>query len=56
MAQNLALAPGLLWLMRRDVASQVWDILLLRQACREPAGLVLMEVLDLVEQYIEDTQ
>ena len=46
----------LLWLMRRDVASQVRDILLLGQARREPAGLVLMEVLDLVEQYIENTQ
>jgi len=45
----------LLWLMRREVASQVRDVILLGQAHREPAGIVLSEQLELAEQYTEDT-
>ena len=42
--------------MRREVATQVRDIILLGQACREPPGAILLELLELAEQYTEDTQ
>ena len=38
----------LLWLMRREVATQVRDIILLGQVRREPPGAVLLELLKLV--------
>jgi len=46
----------LLWLMRQEVATQVCDIILLGHARREPPGAVLLELLELAEQYTEDTQ
>jgi len=46
----------LLWLMRLEVAGQVRDVILLGQARREPAGMVLSQLLELAEQYTEDTQ
>ena len=46
----------LLLLMRREVATLVCDIILLGQACREPPGVILLELLELAEQYTEDTQ
>ena len=45
----------LLWLMGRDVASQVRDVILLGQARRELAGMVLSELLELATQYTEGT-
>jgi len=36
----------LLWLMRREVASQVRDVILLGQARCEPASMVLSELLE----------
>ena len=46
----------LLWLMRREVATQVRDIILLGHVCRGPPGAVLLELLELAEQYTTDTQ
>ena len=46
----------LLWLMRREVATRVCDIILLGHARREPPGGVLLELLELAEQYTADTQ
>jgi len=45
----------LLWLMRRDVASQVQDIILLGQMRQEPPAVVPNELLDLTELYTRDT-
>ena len=45
----------LLWLMRRDVASQVREIILLGQVRQEPPALILNELLDLTELYMRDT-
>ena len=46
----------LLWLIRREVATQVRGTILLGLARREPAGMVLSELLELAEQYAEDPQ
>jgi len=46
----------LLWLMRREVATQVRDIILLGHVHQEPPGAVLLKLLKLVEQYTSDTQ
>ena len=43
----------LLWLMRREVATQIRGTILLGLARREPAGMVLSELLELAEQYAE---
>jgi len=45
----------LLWAMRRDVASQVREIILLGQVCQEPPAVILNELLDLTELYMRDT-
>jgi len=45
----------LLWMMRCEVASQVREIILLREVRREPPGTVLHELLDLTELYTWDT-
>ena len=42
--------------MRREVATQVHDIILLGQVRREPAGAVLLELLELAELYTADTE
>ena len=42
--------------MRREVTTRVRDIILLGNARREPPGAVLLELLELAEQYTEDTQ
>ena len=46
----------LLWLMRREVANQIRGTILLGLTRREPAGMVLSELLELAEQYAEDPQ
>ena len=46
----------LLWLMRREVANQIRNTILLGLTRREPAGMVLSELLELAEQYAEDLQ
>ena len=45
----------LLWMMRRDVASQVREIILLGQVRQEPPAVILNELLDLTELYMRDT-
>jgi len=45
----------LLWMMRRDVASQVREIILLGQVRQEPPVVILNELLDLSELYMRDT-
>jgi len=45
----------LLWAMRREVASQVREILLLGEVRREPPGVILHELLDLTSLYTRDT-
>ena len=45
----------LLWAMRRDVASQVREIILLGQVRQEPPVVILNELLDLTELYMRDT-
>jgi len=45
----------LLWLMRREVASQVPEIILLGEVRHEPPGAVLHKLLDLTELYTRDT-
>jgi len=45
----------LLWMMRHEVASQVWEVILLGQVRHEPRGAVLHELLDLTELYTRDT-
>jgi len=45
----------LLWMMWREVASQVSEIVLLGQVCHEPPGAVLHELLDLTDLYTRDT-
>jgi len=46
----------LLWLMRREVTNQIRGTILLGLTHREPAGIVLSELLELAEQYTEDPQ
>ena len=46
----------LLWLMRREVANQIRNTILLGLTRRELAGLVLSELLELAEHYVEDPQ
>jgi len=41
--------------MRREVASQVWEVILLGEVRHEPPGTVLHELLDLTELYTRDT-
>ena len=41
----------LLWLMRKEVATQVWAIIILGQARRTPPEAVLLELLGLAQQY-----
>ena len=43
----------LLWLMGRESATQVRDVILLGQARREPAGMVLAELLEWAAPYME---
>ena len=43
----------LLWMMRREVASQVRGVILLGEVRREPPGAVLHELLDLTELYTQ---
>jgi len=45
----------LLWAMRREVAAQVRETLLLGEVRREPPGAVLHELLDLTSLYTRDT-
>ena len=45
----------LLWAMRREVAAQVQETLLLGEVRREPPGAVLHELLDLTSLYTRDT-
>ena len=45
----------LLWLMRKEVATQVWAIIILGQACRTPSDAVLLELLSLAQQYMTYT-
>jgi len=45
----------LLWAMRREVAAQFHETLLLGEVCREPPGAVLHELLDLTSLYTRDT-
>ena len=45
----------LLWSMWHDVATQVWDVILLGQVCQEPPAIILNELLDLTELYTRDT-
>ena len=46
----------LLWLMRREVANQIRNTILLGLTGCEQAGLVLSELLELAEHYAEDPQ
>jgi len=45
----------LLWSMRRDVATQVRDVILLGQVRQDPPAVILNELLDLTELYTRDT-
>ena len=45
----------LLWLMRKDVATQVWAIIILGQARRTPPEAVLIELLGLAQQFMTYT-
>jgi len=45
----------LLWAMRRKVAAQVCETLLMGEVRREPPGVVLHELLDLTSLYTRDT-
>ena len=42
-------------MMRRDVASQVREIILLGQVRQEPPAVILNELLDLTELYMRET-
>jgi len=53
---QLAERLQLSWLMRREVAIQIRDIILLGYARREPMNLILIELLELVEQCDEHTE
>ena len=46
----------LLWLMRREMANQIRNTILLGLTRREPAGVVLSELLKLANHYTEDPQ
>jgi len=45
----------LLWLMRKDVATQVWAIIILGQARYTPPEAVLLELLRLAQQFMTHT-
>ena len=45
----------LLWSMRRDVATQVREVILLGQVRQEPPAVILNELLDLTKLYTRDT-
>ena len=43
------------WAMRRDVATQVREVILLGQVREEPPAIILNELLDLTELYTRNT-
>jgi len=51
--EEVAVHLQLLWLMGRESATQVRDVILLGQARREPASLVLAELLEWAAPYTE---
>jgi len=51
--EEVAAHLQLLWLMGREYANHVRDTILLGQACRESASLVLAELLHWAEPYAE---
>ena len=51
--EEVAARLQLPWLMGREYATHVWDVILLGQARREPASFVLAELLEWAAPYIE---